>query len=98
MPNHNRSVLVAGTGWSKAFDAFILAFVSDGAAANLKMLRWLRGELPPNTLLVSHLCNMCLAFQNMSHLCNMCLNDLKERPDWICMNARNIGLGRLEKA
>lgn len=48
------------SGWNSCFDAYILALVSDGAPSNLKLSRWLLESLPPNTLLVHHLCDLQL--------------------------------------
>lgn len=44
--------------WARAFDIFILAFVSDAAPANMKLMRWIGRNLPPNTLFLHHICNM----------------------------------------
>ena len=61
-------------GWSEGLDAFVIAFTSDAAPANMKMSRWLGRNLPKNTLLTHHTCNAYFSgnFRVIINHVNMC--------------------------
>ena len=52
-------------GWSQCFDVFILGLVSDADPSNLKLARWLSKNLPQNSLLIHHVCDLQLESDQM---------------------------------